>query len=105
MPVFVTVASGAGASGIAVLPRGDRPIAIVVASHIARSWGVSFSVDNGSTFQAYRKLDGTATPFVIASGAGDMMGVIEFPASKRLRLDVGSLVETTSVRIVELNRA
>lgn len=105
MATVVTVVSGASVSSAATLPRGDRPLAIVVASHVAREWRASFSHDGGTTWAAHRRTDGTGLLHTVASGAGPMVGVIEHPPAKLVRIEVGSLVATTSVQLVELNRA
>jgi hypothetical protein len=102
MPV-VSVASGFAVSSAVTLTRGDRPLAITVASHVAREWRVAFSPDGGTTWAAYRREDGS--PFTVASGVGAMVGVIQYPPSRTLRVEAGSLtVATTSVWVTELNR-
>jgi hypothetical protein len=99
--IYVTVASGQTVSGAFALEHPYRPLVILVPSLAAAAEvRPQFSATSGSGFMSMMRPDGSANLFVVCSGAGPGIGIIEHVPSQWGRFSLTGV--QTDVRTLTL---
>ena len=95
-PIILTVASGQVVSSAGTLPRGDRAFCVAVSSNgTAAAVNVAFSNTSGTGPWFVLQQLGTGANFLIHSGNGGAIGLVETPPSPWFRLQLSAAPSAT----------